>query len=77
MAVDQGRYLAEHISGAEFRLLPGHDHIPWYGDQEELIGEVEEFLTGTRTTAKAGRALMTVLMTDIADFDRSTECHGR
>ena len=76
VAVDEGRYLAERIPHAEFRLLPGDDHIPWYGDQDRLIGEVEEFLTGTRTTAKAGRALMTVLMTDIVDSTSSTECHG-
>jgi pimeloyl-ACP methyl ester carboxylesterase len=64
-AADEGRYLAEHIPGAEFRLLPGNDHIPWYGDQDRLVGEVEEFLTGRRTSAKAGRALVTILMTDI------------
>lgn len=64
-AVDEGRYLAELIPGAEFRLLPGNDHIPWYGDQDRLIEEVEEFLTGTRASAKVGRALVTVLITDI------------
>lgn len=65
VAADEGRYLAEHIPRAEFRLLPGNDHIGWYGDQDRLVGEVEEFLTGRRTSTKAGRALLTVLMTDI------------
>jgi pimeloyl-ACP methyl ester carboxylesterase len=64
-AADEGRFLAERIPHAEFRLLPGNDHIVWYGDQDRLVGEVEEFLTGRRTSAKAGRALLTVLMTDI------------
>jgi pimeloyl-ACP methyl ester carboxylesterase len=75
-AVDEGRYLAERIPHAEFRLLPGRDHIPWYGDQDRLIGEIEEFLTGTRTTAKAGRALMTVLMTDIVDSTKTLSAMG-
>ncbi|MFB9981376.1 adenylate/guanylate cyclase domain-containing protein [Mesorhizobium kowhaii] len=69
--VDEAHYLAEHIPGSEFRLLPGDDHIPWYGDQDELIGQVEEFLTGTRMTAKPGRALMTLLMTDIVDSTKT------
>ena len=75
-AAEEGRYLAEHIPGAEFRLLPGDDHIPWYGDQDELIGQVEEFVTGTRTTAKPGRALMTLLMTDIVDSTRTLSAVG-
>lgn len=75
-AAEEGRYLAEHIPGAEFRLLPGDDHIPWYGDQDELIGQVEEFVTGTRTTAKPGRALMTLLMTDIVDSTSTLSAVG-
>lgn len=61
-SADEGRLLAERIPHAEFRLLLGNDHIPWYDDQNRLVGEVEEFLTGSRTSAKSGRAL---LMTDI------------
>ncbi|UCI33241.1 adenylate/guanylate cyclase domain-containing protein [Mesorhizobium sp. B4-1-4] len=75
-AVDEGRYLAEHIPGAEFRLLPGDDHVPFYGDQDELIGQVEEFVTGTRTTAKPERALMTLLMTDIVDSTKTLSAVG-
>ena len=75
-AMDEGRYLAERIPHAEFRLLPGDDHIPQYGDQDRLIGEIEEFLTGTRTTAKAGRALMTVLMTDIVGSTKALSAMG-
>ena len=67
VGVAEARYLAEHIPGAEFRLLRGDDHLPWYGDLDRLVGEIEEFLTGERTTANRGRALMTVLMTDIAN----------
>lgn len=65
--VEEGHYLTEHIPGAEFRLLPGDDHIPWYGDQDRLIAEVEEFLTGRRTSARVDRALVTVLITDIVN----------
>ena len=61
----QGRYLAEHIPGAKLIELPGEDHIPWWGDQERLIGEIQEFLTGARTVPSTDRVLLTVLVTDI------------
>ena len=65
--LEAARYLAEQIPLAELRILPGEDHIPIYGDQDGLIGEIEEFLTGTRSTARAERSLLTVVMTDIVD----------
>ncbi len=63
--VEEGRCVASLIPGAEFRLLPGDDHIGWYGDVRRLVGEVEEFLTGMRSGATSERSLLTVLMTDI------------
>lgn len=62
---EEARLLASRIPRATLRLLSGSDHIPWYGDQDALIGEIEEFLTGKRANAATGRALATVLMTDI------------
>ena len=44
-----GREMAEAIPGARYVELPGIDHIPWVGDAEEILDEVEEFLTGART----------------------------
>lgn len=62
---DNGRYLAEHISGARFVGIPGDDHIFHAGDTEALLGPVEEFLTGTRQVSDEERVLATVLFTDI------------
>ncbi len=63
--VDQGRYLAEHIPGASYVELPGEDHLGWVGDQDAILDEVEEFLTGRQRGQEAERALATVLFTDI------------
>ena len=60
-----GQHLADHIPGAQYLELPGEDHIPWWGDQDRLIGEVERFLIGSRCASSKERVLLTVLMTDI------------
>ena len=62
-----GRYLAEHIPGARYVELPGIDSLIWAGDQARLVGEIEEFVTGTRQAQASNRVLATVLFTDIVD----------
>ena len=71
LTVENGRYLAEHISGARFVELPGGDYTVPIGDVDAMLDEVEEFLTGARGhAADADRLLATVLFTDIV---QSTE----
>jgi class 3 adenylate cyclase/pimeloyl-ACP methyl ester carboxylesterase len=64
-ALAEGQYLADHIPGAKLVVLPGEDHIPWWGDHDQLMGEMQEFLTGTRDSPPTERVLLTVLVTDI------------
>jgi class 3 adenylate cyclase len=63
--VAAGRYVAERIPHATLRELPGDDHIPWAGDSDAVLGEIEHFLTGSRTAPILDRVLATVLFTDI------------
>jgi class 3 adenylate cyclase len=63
--VGQGRFLAAQIPDARFVALDGADHLAWVGDQDALLDEVEEFLTGSRRAHEPERALATVLFTDI------------
>jgi class 3 adenylate cyclase len=63
--VEEARFLASRIPSAKLVELPGADHIPWVGDQEAVLGEVEEFLTGVRHGPEVERVLATVLFTDI------------
>src|SRR5437588_251674 len=44
--IGAARYLADHIPTARFVELPGVDHIPFLGDSDALLDQVEEFLTG-------------------------------
>ena len=72
--IEEGRFLARHIPGARFVELPGNDHLPWVGDQDAVLDEVQEFLTGMRPIADIDRVLATVLFTDIVG---STETAAR
>jgi class 3 adenylate cyclase len=65
VSVEHGRYLAAHIPGARLVELPGVDHPHFIGDWRAVIDEVEEFVTGTRSSPESNRVLATVLFTDI------------
>jgi len=65
--LDWSRYLARRIPNAKLVELAGQDHLPVVGDAEALLGEIEEFLTGTRAATETDRVLTTVLFTDIVD----------
>jgi pimeloyl-ACP methyl ester carboxylesterase/class 3 adenylate cyclase len=67
--VDEGRYIAEHIPGAEFVELPGADH-GWFVEPESIVNEAERFLREIRErdeweVVESDRVLATVLFTDI------------
>jgi pimeloyl-ACP methyl ester carboxylesterase/class 3 adenylate cyclase len=63
--VDQARHLASAIPNAKLVELPGDDHIPFLGDADAIVDEIEEFLTGARPAPETDRVLATVLFTDI------------
>ena len=73
-----GSELARRIPNARLVELEGADHIPWLGDTDALLDEVEEFLTGSRHAPQPDRALATVLFTDIAgSTERAAEVGDR
>jgi pimeloyl-ACP methyl ester carboxylesterase len=72
--VQHGRYLAKHIPGSRYVEVEGHGHAYWSGDSEQLLGEIQEFLTGAPATVDIDRVLATVMFTDIVG---STELLAR
>jgi class 3 adenylate cyclase len=67
---EHGRYLAEHIPGAKYVVLPGIDNLIWAGDQDAMVAEIQDFVTGVRPAPAPNRILATVLFTDIVGSTR-------
>jgi class 3 adenylate cyclase len=66
-----GKYLADHISGAQYVELPGRNAVHFYEPTwRASFQEIYEFLTGHRAEVADDRVLATVLFTDIVDSTR-------
>lgn len=65
ITVMASRYMAQEIPGAKYVELTGQDHLPWVGDADAIVAEIEEFLTGVRHSPEPDRVLATVLFIDI------------
>jgi pimeloyl-ACP methyl ester carboxylesterase len=68
--VEFSRYMAGRIPGAKYVELRSDDHLPFAGNADAILDEVEEFLTGVRRGPEPDRVLATVMFTDIVDATR-------
>jgi pimeloyl-ACP methyl ester carboxylesterase len=68
--VEGARLMAERIPNARYVEFEGNDHVPFTGDFEPVMDEMEEFLTGTRRPRQLDRVLATVMFTDIVNSTR-------
>lgn len=73
---DAVRAAANLIPNGRYLELPGADALPFIGDSDGLLDEVQEFLTGTRGSPDLDRSLATVCFTDIIDSTRKAEQLG-
>ncbi|MFN2458597.1 MAG: alpha/beta fold hydrolase [Chitinophagaceae bacterium] len=74
--VEEGRFMASQIPGAQFVELPGQDHLPWVGDAQRLLDEIEMFVTGTLHDREPERILATLLFTDIVSSTETATSLG-
>jgi pimeloyl-ACP methyl ester carboxylesterase len=61
LRVEEGRYVASLVPGAEFVELPGEDHLPFVGDQRAMLDAIEQFLAGVRQPLENHRRVATVI----------------
>jgi pimeloyl-ACP methyl ester carboxylesterase/class 3 adenylate cyclase len=66
--VEGARWTASQIPGATFVELPGGPHFPYYGDWEEVVNAIRDFVVPIATTDERPEresVLATVLFTDL------------
>jgi pimeloyl-ACP methyl ester carboxylesterase/DNA-binding winged helix-turn-helix (wHTH) protein len=61
LKVEEGRYVASKIPGSRYVELPGDDHLPFVGDQEQILDEIERFVSAIQGTEDVDRVLATVM----------------
>src|SRR5262249_33045997 len=61
------------IPNARFVELPGADHLPFVGDQESILSEIERFIAGVRAVEEHDWVLAAVLAADVAQVTPEVE----
>jgi class 3 adenylate cyclase len=69
-SLSQSRYVAEHITGADYVELPAGDRLL------DALDPIEEFVTGRLPAASGDRVLATILFTDIVDSTAQAAAMG-
>jgi pimeloyl-ACP methyl ester carboxylesterase/DNA-binding winged helix-turn-helix (wHTH) protein/class 3 adenylate cyclase len=77
LKVEEGRFVASKIPGCKYVELEGVDHLPFVGDQEEILDEIEKFVTGVRFAGDYDRVLATVMCIKIVDASDEALRRGR
>jgi len=68
LKVEEGRFVASKIRGSKLVEFEGDDHLPFVGDQDEVLDEIEKFVSGLETTHQYDRVLATVMNIKIANL---------
>ncbi len=56
LRVEEGRYVASQIPNARFVELPGDDHLPFVGDADGILDEIERFARQLRERPPRARS---------------------
>jgi pimeloyl-ACP methyl ester carboxylesterase len=76
-SVENARWLSRNIEGSRYVELQGENHLPFI-DGDDILDEIQEFLTGVREPVAPDRMLATVMFTDVVgSTDRARELGDR
>jgi class 3 adenylate cyclase len=64
------------VPAGRYVEVPGDDLLPFLGDPDPILGEIQEFLTGSRSVVDPDRALATMLFTDLVGSTELAERSG-
>lgn len=74
--IEEGRFVARQIPEAKYVEMDGIDHLPFVGDQAEVLDEIEDFVTSVRFAGEYDRVLATVMHVQIVDPRNEAERRG-
>ncbi len=75
--IEGGRTLANLIPGAKIIEFSGRDHFAFVGDEkDQILGEIEAFVTGSKPKPVFDRVLAAVVFTDIVESTSRAEQLG-
>jgi class 3 adenylate cyclase len=69
--------VADAIPGARFATIAGEDNMAWLGDAEGLIGEIEEFLTGSRTPIPSNELRAIAFIDIVGSTELAAQLHHK
>ena len=61
LKVEEGRYVASKIPGSRYVEFSGDDHLPFVGNQDEILDEIDRFVSGIHGAEEFDRVLATVM----------------
>ena len=70
------RHLATLMPEAVLKELPGTDHLFWFDNPDEVVGELERFLLGVQEETSPDRILSTVVFTDLVSSTTQASAMG-
>lgn len=78
LKIEEGRYLAERIPTARFVELSGIDHLPFVGNQDEILRETETFVAQVQEVAVASRKTLAWLqiISNSSDLEQMAQDFG-
>jgi pimeloyl-ACP methyl ester carboxylesterase/DNA-binding winged helix-turn-helix (wHTH) protein len=76
LKVEEGRYVASRIPNCKYIELGGIDHLPFVGDQDKIVREIELFSSGLQSSCRYDRVLTTVMSVLLGEVPDHAEFVG-
>ncbi len=74
--IEEGRFIAERIPGAQFVGLNGNDHLFWAGNTGEVLSRMKAFILDEKPTVYYEKQLLTIIVARIVSCeDTNTKPH--
>jgi pimeloyl-ACP methyl ester carboxylesterase/DNA-binding winged helix-turn-helix (wHTH) protein len=77
LKVEEGRFVSSKIPGSKYVELPGSDHLPFVGDQDAILDEIEQFTAELQFGATHDRVLATIMNIEMSGNGKIDELVSR